>query len=150
MPTVGGVPWVKGPGIVLLGIAWIALYAFVFAPFAVASTSVAISGTTLTVVADGNDNAVAVTDPGGGNYGVTDTGSGATVAVGSGCASDGSGGALCPTAGLTAISVSDPSGTNTVTIAGTIALAATLTGGTGADTLTGGSGAGRDRWQRGQ
>jgi Ca2+-binding RTX toxin-like protein len=101
---------------------------------------VSIAGSTLTVVADGNDNVVAVTDPGGGNYGVTDTGSGATVAVGSGCASDGSSGALCPTAGLTAISVSDPSGANSVAIAGTIILAAALSGGSDKDTLTGGGG----------
>jgi Ca2+-binding RTX toxin-like protein len=81
-----------------------------------------------------------VTDPGGGNFGVTDTGSGATVSVGAGCAPDGSGGALCPTAGLTAISASDPSGSNTVTIASTIALAATLSGGSDHDALTGGTG----------
>lgn len=141
MPTVGVVPWVKGPSLVLLGIAWLAFYAFVAAPIAAASTSVAISGATLTVIADASDNVVAVTDPGGGNYGVTDTGSGATVSVGSGCASDGSGGALCPTAGLTAISVSDPSGSNSVTVAGTIALPATLSGGSGHDALTGAAGA---------
>lgn len=116
------------------------LSVFVFAAEAEASTSVSIVGSTLTVVADGNDNVVAVTDPGGGNFGVTDTGSGATVSVGAGCASDGSGGALCPTAGLTAVSVSDPSGANTAAVAGTIVLAATLSGGSGKDTLTGGAG----------
>ncbi len=111
------------------------------APGASASTSVSISGSTLTVVADDKDNVVSVTDPGGGNYGVTDTGTGATVAVGAGCASDGGGGALCPTAGLTAILVSDSSGTNTVTVVGTIALPTSLSGGSGKDTLTGASGA---------
>src|SRR5215467_8549193 len=85
--------------VAVVGVAFAALLACV--PAATASTSVSIVGSTLTVVADDKHNVVAVSDPGGGNYGVTDTGAGATVAVGAGCASDGSGGALCPTAGMT-------------------------------------------------
>ncbi len=112
----------------------------VFAPVAAASTSVSVAGTTLTVLGDGGDNVIVVTDPGGGNYGVTDTGSGATVSIGAGCASDGSGGALCPTVDLTAISISDPSGTNTITVAPPIVLPAALSGGSGADTIHGGGG----------
>ncbi len=123
----------------LAGTACIALFAW--AAGARASTSVSVSGAALTVVADEKDNVISVSDPGGGSYGVTDTGTGATVAVGPGCIPDGSGGALCATAGLTAISVSDPSGTNTAAIAGTIALPATLSGGSGKDTFTGAVGA---------
>jgi Putative metal-binding motif len=110
----------------------IALAALLAAPAVAAAGTVSSSGGVVTFAGDGGHERVTVDQAGGS---LTFTGD---VAAGAGCP-----GAVCPTAGVTAIVMRGGDGLDSFTLNATVTIGATLDGGAGADVLRGGAGADR-------
>lgn len=98
--------------------------------------SAGVSGGTLSYVGGSEANGVTITLSGS-DFVITD--SGATINDAGGCPASGNQ-AVCPSGGVTAISVNVSGGDNTVAVDSAITIPARLDGGDGIDSLSGGSG----------